>query len=192
MMNEDQKTPDPVTSTASPVSDTLPPASPSPDPVMPQPPAPAGEFHKEPDEAPAEPPKKRGRPKGSTTRAKVDPLSVTPNPTPRNLPPPIAAPAPIAADYDALGKVAANLWFNGGTLFFGADWQPDTAQGEHLVVKDAFRDYFASTGVTRIPPDVQLFIVLGGYTLARAQKPTVRSKLERAWQWTKAKLSRAE
>jgi hypothetical protein len=148
----------------------------------------AGDSSQTAEDQPA--PRKRGRPKGSRNRSTVDPLSVTPNPTSRNDAPAITAAPVIAVDYDALGKAAANLWFNGGTMLFGVDWQPDTAAGEHVVVKDAFRDYFQSQQIQRIPPDVQLFIVLGGYTLARAQKPTVKSKFVKGFQWVKSRMQR--
>jgi hypothetical protein len=115
---------------------------------------------------------------------------VTPNPRPRKPVAPIVAPAAVVVDYDALGKMAANAWFGAGVVVFGREWEPNTEQGEHVAVKDAFRDYFKSKNITQIDPGVQLAIVLGSYSLVRVQRPTIKERLGKAWTWMKSRIRR--
>jgi hypothetical protein len=108
-------------------------------------------------------------------------------------PAPIPTPQIVAqkiVDYETLGQTAANLWFNVGHLALGDDWIP--AQNEVMPVKNAFRDYFKTTNITEIPPAWNLALVLGGYTLARLQKPTVKSRFNLALAWVKTKFRRGE
>lgn len=165
---------------------------------MPAPP-PAGDFNPDwPGSTPEAPygfksngePRKDPRGRKSKQRATVDPLSVTPNPRPRQSNAPIAAPTAIAVDYDALGKMAANAWFGAGVVIFGREWEPSTEAGEHVAVKDAFRDYFQAKQIQRIDPGVQLAIVLGSYSLVRVQRPTIRQRLAKGWEWIRTKLRR--
>jgi hypothetical protein len=86
--------------------------------------------------------------------------------------------------------MAANAWFGAGVVIFGREWEPNAEQGEHVAVKDAFRDYFQSKQIQRIDPGVQLAIVLGSYSLVRVQKPTIRSRLAQGWEWIKNRLRR--
>jgi hypothetical protein len=133
-----------------------------------------------------EAPRKRGRPSKADIAARLN--GVTP-PPPK--PAPVLAPQ-IAAqklvDYETLGQTAANLWFNVGHLALGDDWIP--APQEIMPVKNAFRDYFKTTNISEIPPAWNLVLVLGGYTLARLQKPTVKSRFNLALTWIKGKLRR--
>lgn len=121
---------------------------------------------------------------GAVRRAKLE--SVTPAP-PRTPKAPSMAPI-VPVDYKALGQVAANLWFNVGQLPFGPEWAPDIAEGEHEIVAGAFRDYFKAKNVTQIDPTVGLVIVLGGYALKRAARPTIKEKISAGWTWLKSKM----
>lgn len=195
MPDENQPEKDQRPAESAPASDTSNPASSAPDVTAPTPPP--SEFEKQPDPpAPAPelnadgtPKRKRGRPRKDEARP-VDPLSVTPNPRPRQSVPPIAQPSAIAVDYDALGKMAANAWFGAGVVIFGREWEPNMSDGEHVAVKDAFRDYFQAKQIQRIDPGVQLAIVLGSYSLVRVQRPTIKDRLAKAWAWTKNRLRR--
>lgn len=139
------------------------------------------------------PAKKRGRKGGSEAASRLD--SVTPAP-PRVKLPPTAAPltqaiAPsIPIDYDAMGGQVANLWFNGGVMLLGEEWAPNTQAGEHVAVKNAFRDYFKAKNATELDPGVILFITLASYTAARIQKPTIKSRVTGGWLWLKSKVKR--
>ena len=140
------------------------------------------------------PAKKRGR-KGGDTSSRLD--SVTPAPPrvkPQAPPTPnisaIVVPPSIPVDYDALGGVVANLWFNGGVMILGTEWEPDTARGEHVTVKNAFRDYFKSKSITELDPGLMLFVTLSSYALARVQKPTIQERTRSMWTWIKTKIKR--
>jgi len=130
--------------------------------------------------------RKRGRPSNAEIAARLN--GVTP-PPPK--PAPVLAPQAAAqklVDYETLGQTAANLWFNVGHLALGDDWIP--APQEVMPVKNAFRDYFKTTNITEIPPAWNLVLVLGGYTLARLQKPTVKTRFNLALSWVKTKFKR--
>lgn len=122
------------------------------------------------------------------THARVESVTQAP---PRVKRAPTIAPAPsVAVDYQALGRTAANLWFNVGQIPFGDDWAPNTAQGEHEIVAGGFRDYFKAKNVTEIDPTVSLCLILGSYALARVNKPTVKERIKGAWLWVKTKIKR--
>lgn len=98
--------------------------------------------------------------------------------------------SPVAiVNYQAMGESAASIFFGVGTLAFGDDWQPDTANGEHLVVAAGFRDYFKAKEWKDLPPGFALCFILGTYAIKRASKPTMRSKLQGAAAWVKAKAA---
>lgn len=117
---------------------------------------------------------------------------VTPAPPrpPKPAPAPPAVQSPLPINYTELGRTAANIWFNVGQLPFGEDWAPNTQEGEHEIVAGAFRDYFKAKNVTEIDPTIGLCLVLGGYALKRAAKPTARDKIKGAWLWLKSKASK--
>ena len=131
-------------------------------------------------------PRKRGRPSKADVAARLNGTT----PIPPKIVPPVAqaiAPAKIV-DFESLGRVAANLWFVSGELLLGEDWIP--AQEEIPLVKNAFRDYFREAGITHISPAWALGITLGSYSLARAQKPSIKSRIARGLEWLKTKLKR--
>lgn len=138
------------------------------------------------------PAKKRGRkPAGDAgipgeTRERLE--SVTQAPPRRQSPPPTPQAAPIAVDYDALGKVAATLWFGTGEVLLGSEWAPET--GEPMMIAGAFSKYFQASGINDIPPGAQLALILGSYALKRTTRPTIKSKLSGAMQWLKNRFKR--
>lgn len=95
-------------------------------------------------------------------------------------------PALAVVNYQAMGETVANLWINAGVMVIGDDWQPE--QGEPQALAGAFRDYFKATNVRDLPPGFALVAVLSIYTLKRAQKPTMRTKLAGAGAWLKQNL----
>lgn len=94
--------------------------------------------------------------------------------------------AAVATDYQAMGHTAANLWFNVGEMLFGEDWRPTEPEVRPIGV--AFTDYFRAKEVKQFDPGIILLIALGSYSIARANKPTVRSKLAGLTQWLKNKI----
>jgi hypothetical protein len=102
--------------------------------------------------------------------------------------PSIPQPAAIATDYRAMGETAANLWFNIGETALGEDWRPNP--GEPQYIAGAFTDYFRAKEIKVIDPAIVLCIALGGYTVARINKPTIKSKLGRVVLWMKSKARR--
>ena len=143
-----------------------------------------GLFQLEPPET--EPVKrKRGRPSKADNAARLNGVTMAPEKAlPRQ---PLVSQA-VFVDYEALGKMAANLWFNSGELILGSDWQP--LEGEPVVVKNAFRDYFKEAGIQNISPAWGLGIVLFTYSAARVSKPTVKSRVIGGWLWIKSKIRR--
>jgi len=137
------------------------------------------------------PAKKRGR-KPKSTQDEADKQrarlrSVGPGKgLPQKVQTPDVNPALAVVNYQALGETAANLWFNVGMLAMGEDWKPDN-QGEALAVAGAFRDYFKSQQIKDIPPGLALTLVLTSYSLAHAQKPTVKTRLQKVGAWFKEK-----
>lgn len=114
----------------------------------------------------------------------------------RSVTPSKARPAKVAAEitplavvnYQAMGESVASMWFHGGEMVFGPEWAPDTKEGEHLAVAGAFRDYFKATNMRDLPPGFALCFVLGVYSLKRANKPTVKTKLQGMGLWLKTNL----
>ena len=129
----------------------------------------------------------RGRPRKDGTQ-RLDSVTQAPPRAPSSI-----APAPIApVNYDALGKIAANLWFNVGELFLGDEWRPEP--DEPPIVKDAFKDYFQSAGITTIPPLWGLCLILFSYASKRVTRPTIKTRLYVAknrlygvYEWLKSK-----
>jgi len=131
-------------------------------------------------------PRKRGRPSKADIAARLN--GVTP-PPPK--PAPFIAPAPaavIAVDYNAMGIIAASMWFGVGELALGSDWAPDN--DEKMPIKDAFAAYFKSIGATDIPPGWVLFSALTIYTVKRIDRPTIKTRIFGAFSWVKSKFKR--
>ncbi len=114
--------------------------------------------------------------------------SVSPGARREKQPAPIAVTPLAVVNYQAMGESVASMFFSVGTLALGPDWEPDTKEGEHLAVAGAFRDYFKATNMRDLPPGFALCFVLGVYTLKRAAKPTIKSKLQGAGLWLKNNL----
>jgi len=104
---------------------------------------------------------------------------------------------PIGVDHISLGKDAALLWIGVGQMMFGAEWAPDTTpegtftqdgRSEFIALRDGFGNYFKEAGIERIPPGVGLCIVLGAYTVKRAQKPAIKGKLALMGSWCSDKV----
>lgn len=137
------------------------------------------------------PAKKRGRKPKSTQdeadkqRARLRSVSAGKG-LPQKVQTPEVNPALAVVNYQALGETAANLFFNIGTMALGEGWQPDN-QGEALAVAGAFRDYFKSQQIKDIPPGLALTLVITSYSLSHAQKPTVKSRLQKVGAWFKEK-----
>jgi hypothetical protein len=127
--------------------------------------------------------KKRGRPSNADKAAKLN--GVTP-PPPKPAPnPPIFAPV-NRVDYDAMGIIAASMFFGLGELALGEDWAPEP--DEKMPIKDAFSAYFRSINAVELPPSWILLSALGVYTVKRVNRPTVKSKIYGAFAWLKHKL----
>jgi hypothetical protein len=94
----------------------------------------------------------------------------------------------IATDYQAMGETAANVWFNVGVMALGEDWAPNP--DEPKAIASAFRDYFKAKEIKAIDPGIVLLIALGGYTVARVNKPTVQSRFSKVAQWVRTKIRR--
>jgi len=109
--------------------------------------------------------------------------------------PPASKAATVTIDYESVAQGFASLWFSVGTLTFGKDWEPDIEQREHIAVKDAIKRYVEARQIPDMPPGLNLSIVLVTYSLARLQKPTVRSRLsviadslKKGFSWLRAKI----
>lgn len=102
--------------------------------------------------------------------------------------PVIPSPQAIATDYRVMGETAANVWFNVGEMAFGEDWQPEPKEPE--MIASAFKDYFQAKEIKAIDPTIVLFIALGGYTVKRLNKPTMKSRVAGIGQWLKSKIKR--
>lgn len=114
--------------------------------------------------------------------------SVTPSKAREQKPKPIEVTPLAVVNYQAMGESVASMWFHGGEMVFGAEWAPDTHSGEHLAVAGAFRDYFKATNMRDLPPGFALCFVLSVYTLKRANKPTVKTRLQGWGLWLKTNL----
>ena len=101
--------------------------------------------------------------------------------------PAMVTPQAIAANYRQLGETAANLWFNVPQILLGEDWKPEPA--EVPMVAKGFQDYFKAKGVTELDPTLSLALILGTYTLARVNKPSVQTRLQSLMTWAKGKTS---
>jgi hypothetical protein len=102
---------------------------------------------------------------------------------------PIAVTPLAVVNYEAMGQAVASMWFNGGEMLLGPEWAPNTQEGEHTAVAGAFATYFKAVQMKDLPPGIALCFVLGIYTLKRATKPTVKSKLELFGAWVKSKMA---
>ncbi len=97
-------------------------------------------------------------------------------------------PEPLAVvNYQAMGDLCANLFFNVGSMVLGEDWAPED-QGEALAVSAGFRDYCKAQQVKDIPPGFALTLILVGYTAKRVAKPTVKTRLQLFGAWVKDKV----
>ena len=133
------------------------------------------------------PAKKRGRKiaSGDDLFQRLD--SVTPAPPRKNASSTMPNAAAIAIDYRSLANTATGLWFGVPQMLFGEDWKPEPA--EEPVVAKAFHDYLKAKNIVDIDPTLALCLVLGSYTIARVNKPTVKSRLQSMFGWMKAKTS---
>lgn len=100
----------------------------------------------------------------------------------------VTAPALAVVNYQAMGEMAAGMFFNVPAMMIGPDWLPDESEGEPLAVAGAFRDYFKATQMRDIPPGFALCLVLTVYTVKRANRPTMRTKLQGVGLWLKHNL----
>lgn len=100
----------------------------------------------------------------------------------------------IAANYRELGETAASLWIKVGAIALGPDWAPDMDNPDERQqpqqVASAFESYFRTKEIKAIDPTLALVLVLGTYTISKADKPSVKSKFAGAKQWVKSKLHR--
>ena len=103
---------------------------------------------------------------------------------------PVGAPVLASVNYQAMGEVAAGLWFNVPAMVLGEGWLPDVKAGEPQAVAGAFRDYFKAIQLKDLPPGFALCVVLGTYTIAHAQNPTVGDKFKGVGKWVRSKLKR--
>lgn len=103
----------------------------------------------------------------------------------KNLPTPGLTPLSIV-NYQALGDQVAGMWFYGGHVLLGDEWAPDAA--EKVAVGGAFASYFKATQMNDLPPGVALCFVLGLYTMKRATKPTIQSRLKQFGAWIADKV----
>lgn len=130
-------------------------------------------------------PKSAGN-EGDKQRARL--RSVSPGKGAPQKPVPMAAEALAVVNYQAMGEMVAGVWFNAGQMLLGEEWAPDVKGGEHLAVAGAFRDYFKAQQIKDLPPGFALVAVLGIYTLKRANRPTIREKLQGVGAWLKQNL----
>ena len=136
------------------------------------------------------PAKKRGR-KTEGTSDQFERLdSVTPSTASRRTNPTKANGVPIAVDYRPLANLATGLWFGVPVMFLGDDWKPEPS--DEPVISKAFYDYFKAKGISEMSPELGLAVALGGYTLVRLPRPTVKTRLGSfvSWLKTKANLGR--
>lgn len=128
----------------------------------------------------------RVRPKPESEQAPTEDVSIAD-----------AVPVRVGVDHVALGTQAAYLFVVVGSLAFGQDFQPDmhpdgafTQEGrtDFNAVRDSFGNYFKAAGIDKIDPGWALAIGLVAYTAKRAQKPSVKSRIGRAFDWCKSKV----
>lgn len=115
--------------------------------------------------------------------------SVTPSTAKMQVKAPSANVTALAVvNYQAMGESVASMWFAGGTMLLGDEWEPDKSEGEHLAVAGAFRDYFKSTNMRDLPPGFALCFILGVYTMKRVSKPKTSGKLKLFGAWVRSKF----
>lgn len=98
-----------------------------------------------------------------------------------------AAPIPDTAKIDATATVMAELVFAIGMAAGGSEWKPRDEERDSL--KDAFRNYCATRGVSELPPELVVAVALGGYAIPRCFMPETKSKIQRAKEWLYAKIA---
>lgn len=135
------------------------------------------------------PAKKRGRkPDDLFDTAQTDALdSVTPAPPRRQQSPPKITTPVIVTDYRALGRTAAAVFFVSGELILGQEWAPDSpTEGDSIA--GAFSRYFEASGIQELSPGLMLTLTLGSYSVARMQRPVIKTKIQKATEWITSKL----
>jgi len=100
--------------------------------------------------------------------------------------------SPTANACRKAGRLAAIAFAQTGVAVFGEEWQPivNDNENEREMLECAFADYFEAKGITDIPAGLALTIALGGYSIRRLGKPQTKSRLAKAKDYIKGKLSR--
>lgn len=127
--------------------------------------------------------KKRGRRKGAKATSGAV-FSALPNPNAAS-----TENAPLIGDVPSeqvdngpIAKWSANLVFNAGVLFFGADLGEPT-KDEKTMLPAAFKDYYDLKGAPNLPPEVGLFLAVGAYVAPRLmhERMTEKRRGIKAW-----------
>jgi hypothetical protein len=129
------------------------------------------------------PAKKRGRKPGGTNRPKVSASAGYALP-PKDAPIGENAPlmgglgtetAPGQMSPEIAGRWSANLLFNAGALFFGADIAAPS-KDEKAAIPQAFKDYYELKGTPNIPPEIALIMAVGVYIAPRIMHEKMAEK----------------
>jgi len=88
----------------------------------------------------------------------------------------------------AAAEITAQCFYQIGVAAFSTEWLPESDE-ENANMVEVIKKYYASKGITDIPPGALLAIVVAGYALKRFQKPITLSKMQKLTLWTKTKLS---
>lgn len=104
-------------------------------------------------------------------------------------------PAQIAAaeenrqlQYQALGLATAETFFVLCVSLGGDGWKPEDPEREQLA--HAWGVYYASTGLTALPPWAVVLCATATYAGRRLQLPETQNRLVRMYLWAKGKLFR--
>lgn len=120
--------------------------------------------------------KKRGRKAGATV-SNAQPASASINSTtatPNQAAPSLQVQAPIS--HKVIAQQYAHIFFLAGYTAFGNDWLPDDATEKSMVEK-SIQTYVEANNVEAMSPGMGLLLTLGAYSVKRAQRETVKSKL---------------
>lgn len=102
------------------------------------------------------------------------------------------ASVPSEQSAEQAGKATAEIIFAVGIAIGGEEWKPIVSR-EHGInepeqMASAFANYYASQGITNVPPWAILAIALSSYSLPRLRMPKTQSRLVRLWGWLKGKF----